>query len=91
MEPILLSLYYIQARIHAILWDRIDPLSRSGYYDLTMDVLNGYESRKDDINLTLESVELIKKGSGMHEFHYDSPARKKYKPCECPNVLFSLC
>ncbi|KAF8930912.1 hypothetical protein BGZ52_000346 [Haplosporangium bisporale] len=63
MEPILLSLYYIQARIHAILWDRIDPLSRSGYYDLTMDVLNGYESRKDDINLTLESVELIKKGS----------------------------
>lgn len=88
MEPILLSLYYIQARIHAILWDRIDPLSRSGYYDLTMDVLNGYESRKDDINLTLESVEIIKKGSGMHEFHCDSPARKKHKPRECPNVLF---
>ncbi|KAG0359558.1 hypothetical protein BG005_000597 [Podila minutissima] len=65
MEPILLSLYYIQARIHAILWDRIDPLSRSGYYDLTMDVLNGYESRKDDINLTLESVEIIKKGSAQ--------------------------
>lgn len=77
MDPILLSLYYIQARIHAILWDRIDPLSRSGYYDLTMDVLNGYESRKDDINLTLESVEILKKGSGMHGFHYYSPARKK--------------
>ncbi|KAI9237626.1 MAG: hypothetical protein BYD32DRAFT_415898 [Podila humilis] len=74
MEPILLSLYYIQARIHAILWDRIDPLSRSGYYDLTMDVLNGYESRKDDINLTLESVELIKKGSATQTSKYGRPS-----------------
>ncbi|KAG0345601.1 hypothetical protein BG004_003482 [Podila humilis] len=65
MDPILLTLYFIQARIHAILWDRIDPLSRSGYYDLTMDVLQGYETRKDDINLTVESVEIIKKGSAQ--------------------------
>ncbi|KAF9419179.1 hypothetical protein BGZ94_009495, partial [Podila epigama] len=65
IEPVLFSLYYIQARIHAILWDRIDPLARSGYFDLTMNVLRGYEARKDDINLTIESVEIIKKGSAQ--------------------------
>lgn len=61
MEPIFYSFYYLQLRIYNILLDRIDPLSKSGYYDLTMDVLQGYEARKDDITPTLESVEIITK------------------------------
>ncbi|KAK3846930.1 MAG: hypothetical protein J3R72DRAFT_432743 [Linnemannia gamsii] len=61
MEPIFHSFFYLQLRIYNILLDRIDPLSKSGYYDLTMDVLQGYEARKDDITPTLESVELITK------------------------------
>ncbi|KAG0046034.1 hypothetical protein BGZ83_008761 [Gryganskiella cystojenkinii] len=63
MEPIFHSLYFLQLRIYSILLDRIDPLSRSGYYDLTIDVLGGYEARKDDITPTLESVEIITKRS----------------------------
>ncbi|KAF9189273.1 hypothetical protein BGZ51_009720 [Haplosporangium sp. Z 767] len=61
MEPIFHSFYFLQLRIYNILLDRIDPLSRSGYYDLTMDVIQGYEARKDDITPTLESVEIITK------------------------------
>ncbi|KAF9126695.1 hypothetical protein BGW39_006442 [Mortierella sp. 14UC] len=61
MEPIFHSFFYLQLRIYNILLDRIDPLSKSGYYDLTMDVLQGYEARKDDITPTLESVEIITK------------------------------
>ncbi|KAF9431759.1 hypothetical protein BGZ76_011735 [Entomortierella beljakovae] len=63
MEPIFHSFYYLQLRIANILLDRIDPLSRSGYYDLTMDVVGGYEARKGDIAPTLESVEIITKRS----------------------------
>ncbi|KAG0303341.1 hypothetical protein BGZ98_006778 [Dissophora globulifera] len=61
VEPIFYSFYYIQSRIHSILLDRIEPLSRSGYYDLTMDVVQGYEARRHDITPTLESVEIITK------------------------------
>ncbi|KAF9112075.1 hypothetical protein BGX27_004024 [Mortierella sp. AM989] len=63
MEPIFYSFFFLQLRISNILLDRIDPLSRSGYYDLTMDVVNGYEARKGDIMPTLESVEIITKRS----------------------------
>lgn len=63
MEPIFHSFYFLQLRIYNILLDRIEPLSRSGYYDLTMDVLRGYEARKQDIAPTVESVELITKKS----------------------------
>ncbi|KAG0205813.1 hypothetical protein BGX33_007727 [Mortierella sp. NVP41] len=63
MEPIFHSFFYLQLRIYNILLDRIDPLSKSGYYDLTMDVLGGYNARKDDITPTLESVEIITKRS----------------------------
>ncbi|CAO3565598.1 unnamed protein product [Mortierella alpina] len=61
MEPIFHTLFFLQLRIYNILLDRIDPLSRSGYYDLTMDVIQGYEARKGDITPTLESVEIITK------------------------------
>lgn len=61
MEPIFHSFFYLQLRIYNILLDRIDPLSKSGYYDLTMDVLQGYEARKNDITPTLESVEIVTK------------------------------
>jgi len=63
MEPIFHTFYFLQLRIYGILLDRIDPLSRSGYYDLTMDVIRGYETRKGDIAPTLESVEMITKRS----------------------------
>ncbi|KAF9903175.1 hypothetical protein BX616_001697, partial [Lobosporangium transversale] len=63
MEPIFYAFFFLQLRISNILLDRIDPLARSGYYDLTMDVLQGYESRKGDIAPTLESVEIITKRS----------------------------
>jgi len=63
MEPIFHSLYFLQLRIYTILLDRIDPLSRSGYYDLTIDVLGGYEARKGDVAPTLESVEILTKRS----------------------------
>ncbi|KAG0202949.1 hypothetical protein BGX28_004702 [Mortierella sp. GBA30] len=61
MEPIFHSFFFLQLRVYNILLDRIDPLSRSGYYDLTMDVVQGYDARKDDITPTLESVEIITK------------------------------
>ncbi|KAF8923116.1 hypothetical protein BGZ58_003324 [Dissophora ornata] len=61
IEPVFYSFYYLQLRIYNILLDRIDPLSRSGYYDLTMDVIQGYDTRKADIAPTLESVEIITK------------------------------
>ncbi|KAI1298105.1 hypothetical protein EDD11_006877 [Mortierella claussenii] len=61
MEPIFYAFYFLQLRIYNILLDRIDPLSRSGYYDLTMDIVSGYETRKGDITPTLESVEIITK------------------------------
>jgi len=63
IEPIFHSLYYLQLQIYNILLERIEPLSRTGYYNLTMDVLNGYESRKPEIAPTIESVELITKRS----------------------------
>ncbi|KAF9216655.1 hypothetical protein CPC16_006431 [Podila verticillata] len=63
MEPIFHSFYFLQLRIYNILLDRMEPLSRSGYYDLTMDVLRGYEARKQDIAPTVEAVELITKRS----------------------------
>ncbi|GJJ71177.1 hypothetical protein EMPS_03527 [Entomortierella parvispora] len=63
MEPIFHSLYYLQLQIYNILLERIEPLSRSGYYNLTMDVLSGYEARKPEIAPTIESVELITKRS----------------------------
>lgn len=63
MEPIFHAFYFLQLRIYNILLDRIDPLSRSGYYDLTMDVVRGYEARRGDIAPTIESVEIITKKS----------------------------
>ncbi|KAF9960210.1 hypothetical protein BGZ65_012636 [Modicella reniformis] len=63
MEPIFHAFYFLQLRICNILLDRIDPLARSGYYDLSMDVIQGYEARKEDIMPTLESVEVITKRS----------------------------
>ncbi|KAF9929919.1 hypothetical protein FBU30_001078, partial [Linnemannia zychae] len=76
MEPIFHSFYYLQLRIYNILLDRIDPLAKSGYYDLTMDVLQGYEARKNDINPTLESVEIITKRAVASSYtsKYSRPA-----------------
>ncbi|KAF9172634.1 hypothetical protein BGX20_005217 [Mortierella sp. AD010] len=61
MEPVFYSFFFLQLRIANILLDRMDPLSRSGYYDLSMDIVNGYETRKGDIAPTLESIEIITK------------------------------
>ncbi|KAG0001864.1 hypothetical protein BGZ80_006062 [Entomortierella chlamydospora] len=61
MEPVFYSFFFLQLRIANILLDRMEPLSRSGYYDLSMDIVNGYETRKGDIAPTLESIEIITK------------------------------
>ncbi|KAF9586151.1 hypothetical protein BGW38_009236 [Lunasporangiospora selenospora] len=76
MEPIFYSLYYMQTRIYNIMLDRIEPLSRSGYYDLSMDVLQGYEARRADITPTIESVESITKKSvtATYTSKYGRPA-----------------
>ncbi|KAF9428524.1 hypothetical protein BGZ94_002064 [Podila epigama] len=63
MEPIFHSFFFLQLRIYNIMLDRIDALAKSGYYDLSLDVLRGYEARKHDIAPTVESVELITKRS----------------------------
>lgn len=63
MEPIFNSYYFLQLRIYHIMLERITPLANSGYYDLTMDVLQGYEARKQDTAPTIESVENITRKS----------------------------
>ncbi|KAH7046161.1 hypothetical protein BKA57DRAFT_482527 [Linnemannia elongata] len=63
MEPIFNSFYFLQLRIYNIMLERITPLANSGYYDLTMDVLQGYEARKQDTAPTVESVENITRKS----------------------------
>ncbi|KAF9157039.1 hypothetical protein BG015_007565 [Linnemannia schmuckeri] len=63
MEPIFNSFYFSQLRIYRIMLERITPLANSGYYDLTMDVLQGYEARKQDTVPTIESVENITRKS----------------------------
>ncbi|KAF8941966.1 hypothetical protein BGZ47_007003 [Haplosporangium gracile] len=63
MEPIFNSFYFLQLRIYHIMLERITPLANSGYYDLTMDVLQGYEARKQDTAPTVESVENITRKS----------------------------
>lgn len=72
MEPISHTFYFLQLRIFGILLDRIDPLARSGYYDLTMDIVRGYEARKGDIAPTIESIEVLAKRS------VGSPYTSKY-------------
>jgi amphiphysin len=63
MEPIFNTFYYLQLRIYNIMLERITPLANSGYYDLTMDVLQGYEARKRDTAPTVEPVDLITRKS----------------------------
>ncbi|KAF9437927.1 hypothetical protein BGZ76_010470 [Entomortierella beljakovae] len=63
IEPIFHIFYYLQLRIYNIMVDRIGPLANSGYFDLSMDVKDGYEARKADTLPTVESVELITKKS----------------------------
>ncbi|KAF9393216.1 hypothetical protein BGX21_010853 [Mortierella sp. AD011] len=63
MEPIFHIFYYLQLRIYRIMLDRMGPISSSGYFDLSMDVQQGYEARKQDTLATVESVELITKRS----------------------------
>ncbi|ORZ09382.1 hypothetical protein BCR41DRAFT_381662 [Lobosporangium transversale] len=63
IEPIFHALYYLQTRIYNIMLDRIGPLSANGYFDLTMDIKQGYEARKQDTLPTVESVETITKRS----------------------------
>ncbi|KAK3841434.1 MAG: hypothetical protein J3R72DRAFT_445470 [Linnemannia gamsii] len=63
MEPIFNTFYYLQLNIYNNMLQRITPLANSGYYDLTMNVLQGYEARKQDTAPTVESVELITRKS----------------------------
>jgi len=63
IEPIFNKFYYLQLRIYNIMLERITPLANSGYYDLTMNVVQGYEARKQDTAPTVESVEIITRRS----------------------------
>ncbi|KAI8594771.1 hypothetical protein EDD21DRAFT_426666, partial [Dissophora ornata] len=63
MEPIFHTFYYLQLRIYNIMLDRLGPLSGNGYFDLSRDVVQGYEARKPDTLATVESVEIITKRS----------------------------
>ncbi|KAG0232754.1 hypothetical protein BGW42_007914 [Actinomortierella wolfii] len=63
IEPIFYAFYYLQLRVYTILLDRIEPLSKTGYFDLSMDVLQGYEARKQDTQGVIEAVETITKKS----------------------------
>ncbi|KAG0018871.1 hypothetical protein BGZ80_006629, partial [Entomortierella chlamydospora] len=53
MEPIFHIFYYLQLRIYRIMLDRMGPISGSGYFDLSMDVQQGYEARKQDTLATV--------------------------------------
>ncbi|KAF9158084.1 hypothetical protein DFQ26_008001 [Actinomortierella ambigua] len=68
MEPIFYAFYYLQLRIFTILLDRIEPLSKTGYFDLTMDVLQGYEARKHDTAGVVDAVETITKKSAVSSY-----------------------
>ncbi|KAG9063188.1 hypothetical protein KI688_004789 [Linnemannia hyalina] len=63
IEPVFNSFYFLQLRIYNIMLERITPLANSGYYNLTMNVLQGYEARKQDTAPTVESVEKITRKS----------------------------
>ncbi|KAF9363765.1 hypothetical protein BGX34_003372 [Mortierella sp. NVP85] len=63
MEPIFHAFYYLQRRIFNIMLSRLGPLAANGYFDLTMDVKQGYDARKQDTLVTVEAVELITKKS----------------------------
>ncbi|KAG0003672.1 hypothetical protein BGZ79_000294 [Entomortierella chlamydospora] len=68
MEPIFHIFYYLQLRIYRIMLDRMGPISGSGYFDLSMDVQQGYEARKQDTLATVESVEHITKRSAAASY-----------------------
>ncbi|KAI1320000.1 hypothetical protein EDD11_002331 [Mortierella claussenii] len=89
MEPIFHAFFYLQARIYNIMLDRIGPLSSNGYFDLSMDIRQGYEARKQDTLPTVESVELITKKSvaatytskyGRSSPHEMGPTTSTYAP-----------
>ncbi|KAF9562329.1 hypothetical protein EC968_005250 [Mortierella alpina] len=63
IEPIFQSFFYLQLRIYNVMLDRMGPLAGSGYFDLSRDVIQGYEARKSDTEPTVESVEIITKRS----------------------------
>ncbi|KAF8951980.1 Ubiquitin-conjugating enzyme E2 J1, partial [Entomortierella lignicola] len=63
IEPIFHIFYYLQLRIYSIMLDRMGPISANGYFDLSMDVKQGYEARKQETLATVESVEQITKKS----------------------------
>ncbi|KAI7826019.1 hypothetical protein BC939DRAFT_486669 [Gamsiella multidivaricata] len=68
MEPLFQTFYYLQLRIYNIMLDRLGPLASSGYFDLNMDVQQGYEARKEDTMATVESVEHITKRSAAASY-----------------------
>ncbi|KAG0276370.1 hypothetical protein BGZ95_007616 [Linnemannia exigua] len=94
MEPIFNTFYYLQLNIYNIMLQRITPLANSGYYDLTMNVLQGYEARKQDTAPTVESVELITRKSvtASYQSKYGRPSleegAEEYQgvPAQAPNA-----
>ncbi|KAG0054578.1 hypothetical protein BGZ83_010875 [Gryganskiella cystojenkinii] len=84
MEPVFHAFYFLQLQIYNILLERIEPLSRCGYFNLTMDVLSGYETRKHEIGPTIESVELITKKSvtATYQSKYGRPSHDAAPPAE---------
>ncbi|KAG9325201.1 hypothetical protein KVV02_002055 [Mortierella alpina] len=63
IEPIFQSFFYLQLHIYNVMLDRMGALAGSGYYDLSKDVVQGYEARKPETEPTVESVEIITKRS----------------------------
>ncbi|KAF9936296.1 hypothetical protein BGZ67_002465 [Mortierella alpina] len=63
IEPIFQSFFYLQLHIYNVMLDRMGTLAGSGYYDLSKDVMQGYEARKPETEPTVESVEIITKRS----------------------------
>ncbi|KAF8923915.1 hypothetical protein BGZ58_002379 [Dissophora ornata] len=82
MEPIFHTFYYLQLRIYNIMLDRLGPLSGNGYFDLSRDVVQGYEARKPDTLATVESVEIITKRSAAATYtsKYGRPSQETSPP-----------
>ncbi|KAF9924617.1 hypothetical protein FBU30_005440 [Linnemannia zychae] len=81
IEPIFNTFYYLQLHIYNIMLERITQLANSGYYNLTMNVIQGYEARKQDIAPTVESVENITRRSATANYtsKYARPSYPTYQ------------
>ncbi|KAG0322314.1 hypothetical protein BGZ99_003404 [Dissophora globulifera] len=87
MEPIFHTFYYLQLRIYNIMMDRMGPLANNGYFDLTRDVVQGYDVRKPDTLAAVECVENItrKSATAAYASKYARPAYDSGSGSGSPN------